>query len=493
MDLAVIILYTLASALILIYSISQLHLLIFYLRSRNKRDTSPRFDLSIAQETPFVTIQLPLYNELYVVERLLKNISEIEYPLDKLEIQVLDDSTDESIEKTELLVKQLQQRGINIMQIRREVRTGFKAGALREGLKTAKGEFIAVFDSDFLPKKDWLLKTVPYFKDEELGLIQTRWSHLNRDYSLLTKILAFALDFHFVMEQTGRNFGKHFMNFNGTAGIWRKTCILDAGNWSGDTLTEDLDLSYRAQMKNWKFKYLVDVETPAELPVLMSAARSQQFRWNKGAAENFQKNYGLLFKDPEQTKGTKLHGLFHLLNSSLFMLLLLLAILSVPVLYIKNLNPEFNWYFRLMAVFALSGLIFFICYWFSYSKTHGKGLKSFFSFIGIFFAFFSFAMGLSLHNTLAVLQGHFGKKSDFIRTPKFNVNNLKSSLGRNVYVKPQISISVIFEILLLIYFIFGIYSAFRFDDYGLMVFHSMLIAGFGYVIIKSLKGKLKTD
>lgn len=493
MDLAVIILYTLASVLILIYSISQLHLLFFYLRSRNKTDNSPMYDLFLPRETPFVTIQLPLYNELYVVERLLKNISKIQYLREKLEIQVLDDSTDKSVEKTKLLVKDLQQKGLNITHIQREVRTGFKAGALKEGLETAKGEFIAVFDSDFLPKKDWLLKTVPYFKDEKLGLIQTRWSHLNRNYSLLTRILAFALDFHFVMEQTGRNYGQHFMNFNGTAGIWRKTCILDAGNWSGDTLTEDLDLSYRAQMKNWKFKYLVDVETPAELPVVMSAARSQQFRWNKGAAENFQKNYGLLFKNRKQTKGTKFHGLFHLLNSSLFLLLLILAILSVPVLYIKNLNPEFNWYFRLMAVFAVSGLIFFVCYWFSYSKTHGKGLRSFFNFIGIFFAFFSFAMGLSLHNSFAVLQGHLGKKSEFIRTPKFNVSNLRDPLKSNVYIKSQIPTSVIFEILLLIYFIFGIYSAFHFKDFGLIVFHLMLVAGFGYVITKSLKGNLKTD
>lgn len=212
----------------------------------------------------------------------------------------------------------------------------------------AKGNFIAIFDADFLPKKDWLLKTIPHFKDPQVGVVQTRWGHINRDYSMITKILAFALDFHFIVEQTGRNFGKHFLNFNGTAGVWRKECIIDAGNWAGDTLTEDLDLSYRAQMRNWKIKYLEEVDAPAELPVAMSAARSQQFRWNKGAAENFQKNYSLLLKNKNLSVKTKIHAFFHLLNSSLFVLLLLLAVLSIPVLYIQHENSQFSWYFWIM-------------------------------------------------------------------------------------------------------------------------------------------------
>lgn len=489
MDLVVIILYTLASALILIYSLSQLSLLMNYKRSRKRQDNSQKFDLSKTEETPVVTIQLPLYNEIYVVERLLKNIAEMDYPADKLEIQVLDDSTDESVEKTTILVQELRQKGLDIQHIRRTDRSGYKAGALKEGLTVAKGEFIAVFDADFMPKKDWLLQTVPFFKDPEIGVVQTRWGHLNRDYSLLTKILAFALDFHFIVEQTGRNFGKHFINFNGTAGVWRKECILDAGNWSGDTLTEDLDLSYRAQMKNWKFKYLENVETPAELPVAISAARSQQFRWNKGAAENFQKNYSLLLKTKDQTAGTKFHGLFHLLNSSLFMLLLLLAILSIPVLYIKNSNPEFAWYFNLLAIFAVSTIIFFMCYWTTYAKVHGKGVKSFFEFIGLFFAFFSVAMGLSVHNTVAVLEGHFGKRSEFVRTPKFNVNNITDSWKENIYLKKDISVNMIIEAMLLFYFAFGIYSAFSLQDYGLLVFHLMLFAGFGFVVFNSFWAK----
>jgi len=489
MDVAIIILYTFALLLVFLYSLAQLSLLINYIRSKRNPDPSIKFDFSKAEEIPYVTIQLPIYNEMYVVERLLENIAEIEYPKDKLEIQVLDDST-ESVTKTALQIQKLQKTGLDIKHICRENRVGFKAGALKEGLKIAKGEFIAVFDSDFLPKKDWLYQTVPYFKDPEIGVVQTRWGHINRDYSMLTKIQAFALDFHFILEQVGRNFGKYFINFNGTAGIWRKECILDAGNWSGDTLTEDLDLSYRAQMKKWKFKYLEDVETPAELPVVISAARSQQFRWNKGAAENFQKNYPKLLWDKNLTAGTKFHGFFHLLNSSMFLVILLLAVLSLPVLYIKNSNPQFSGYFNVIAFFAISTLIFFICYWVTYTKIHGKGIKSFFDFIGMFITFFSVAMGFSVHNSLAVLEGHFGKKSEFIRTPKFNINNLKDSWKGNKYLSKNLSFSIIIEALLWLYFGFAIFSAFKLNDFGLIIFHLMLFSGFGFVVVKSLTAKI---
>tara|TARA_R100000935_G_scaffold47770_1_gene71963 strand:- start:1473 stop:2945 length:1473 start_codon:yes stop_codon:yes gene_type:complete len=490
MDFAIIITYTIALLLILIYSLSQLSLLVNYLKSIKKKDKSIKYNFSNPEEIPQVTIQLPLYNEMYVVERLLENISKIEYPQEKLEIQVLDDSTDESIKNTASQVLALQKTGLNIHHIIRTDRAGYKAGALKEGLKVAKGEFIAVFDSDFMPKPDWLMQTVPYFKDPKIGVVQTRWGHINRDYSLLTKIQAFALDFHFILEQVGRNFGKHFINFNGTAGIWRKECIMDAGNWSGDTLTEDLDLSYRAQIKKWDFKYLENVETPAELPVVISAARSQQFRWNKGAAENFQKNYSKILFDKTLSVGTKFHGFFHLLNSSMFLLVLLLAILSVPVLYIKNSNPQFANYFNVIAFFAVSTLIFFACYWVTYAKIHGKGIKSFFRFIGMFFTFFSIAMGFSVHNSIAVLEGHFGKKSEFIRTPKFNINNLKDSWKGNKYLSRKLSISTIVEGFLWLYFGFAIYSAFILQDFGLIIFHLMLFAGFGYVVFKSLISKV---
>jgi len=476
------------------YSLAQLNLLFNYLSSKKVKDDSPKFDLSNPDEIPYITIQLPVYNEMYVMERLLDNIAKIDYPKDKLEIQVLDDSTDETVETTLKHVQQLQATGLDIKHITRTDRKGFKAGALKEGLETAKGSIIAIFDSDFLPQKDWLKHTVPYFKDEAIGVVQTRWGHINRNYSILTRIQAFALDAHFTLEQVGRNSKGHFINFNGTAGLWRKTCIIDAGNWEGDTLTEDLDLSYRAQLKNWKFKYLEDVETPAELPIVISAARSQQFRWNKGGAENFRKMMGRVIKSKNITAKTKVHGLLHLLNSTMFLNVLIVGVLSIPMLYIKNEYAHLRPYFYVMSFFVMSTIIFFICYWFMYKNIYGSGFKNFIKYIGMFFVFFSIAMGFSLHNSIAVLEGHWGKKSEFVRTPKFNISKYKDNWKNNKYMKRTISIHVIFEGVLMLYFGFGMYSAFivgnQGGDFGLFPFHLMLFIGFGYVFFKSIASKV---
>lgn len=485
--------YTISLLLIFMYALAQLNLLFNYLKYRNKPDNSPKFDFTNPDEIPYVTIQLPVYNELYVMERLLENIAKIDYPKEKLEIQVLDDSTDESVETTAKHVKIIQDLGIDIQHIRRENRQGFKAGALKEGLKTAKGEFIAIFDADFLPKEDWLYQTIPYFKDPQLGVVQTKWSHINRNYSTLTKIQAFALDAHFTLEQVGRNSKGHFINFNGTAGVWRKECIYDAGNWEGDTLTEDLDLSYRAQFKNWKFKYLEKVETPAELPVVISAARSQQFRWNKGGAENFQKMIKRIILNKNSSFKTKVHSVLHLLNSSMFTFIFLVSVLSVPMLYIKNEYAHLKPYFYVMSFFVISSLIFFVCYWHMYKNVYGSGFKNFIIYIGAFFTFFSIAMGFSLHNTIAVLEGHFGKKSEFVRTPKFNILTIKDSWKSNKYIKKRPSVHVILEGLLALYFVFGMYSAFvvgdQGGDFGLFPFHLMLFIGYFYVFFKSIFSK----
>jgi cellulose synthase/poly-beta-1,6-N-acetylglucosamine synthase-like glycosyltransferase len=486
----IIVVYTIALTLIFIYALAQLNLLSNYLKAQKKQSQAVKFDFSNPNNIPFVSIQLPVYNEMYVMERLLENISKMDYPKDKLEIQVLDDSTDESLELTQKLVKQLKLSGVNIVHIHRTKRTGFKAGALKEGLKVAKGEFIAIFDADFLPRPNWLKETIPYFKDENIGVVQTRWSHLNRNHSVLTKIQAFALDAHFTLEQVGRNSKSHFINFNGTAGVWRKTCILEAGNWEGDTLTEDLDLSYRAQLKNWKFKYLEDVETPAELPMAISAARSQQFRWNKGGAENFRKMAWKLVKNKHISAKTKAHGLLHLLNSTMFLNIFIVAVLSIPMLYIKNEYESLKPYFYVMSFFVVSSIIFFVCYWFMYKKIYGNSLKDFIEYLGMFFTFFSIAMGFSLHNSVAVLEGHFGKRSDFVRTPKFNINSLSDSWKNNKYLSKKIPIYVLFEGLLTLYFGFGMYSAFvvgnQGGDFGLFPFHLMLFLGFGYVFFKSV-------
>ena len=490
----IIVVYSAALILIFMYALAQLNLLFNYLSAhKSEKDDNEKFDLSDPNQIPFVTIQLPVFNELYVMERLLDNIVKLDYPSDKLEIQVLDDSTDESIETTAKQIKRLQDKGFDIQHIRRANRNGFKAGALKEGLTIAKGEFVAIFDADFLPKSDWLKRTIPYFKDKKIGVVQTRWGHINRDYSVLTRVQAFALDAHFTLEQVGRNTKGHFINFNGTAGIWRKECILDAGNWEGDTLTEDLDLSYRAQLNNWKFKYLEDVETPAELPVVISAARSQQFRWNKGGAENFRKMIYRVFSSKNLSLKTKIHGMLHLLNSTMFLNVLIVGILSIPMLYIKNEYAHLKVYFYVMSFFVISTVIFFICYWFMYKKTHGSSLKSFVQYIVLFFTFFSIAMGFSLHNSIAVIEGHIGKRSEFVRTPKFNINTLSDSWKNNKYLRKKPSLNVVLEGLLMLYFGFGMYSAFivgdQGGDFGLFPFHLMLFVGFGFVFFNSLKSR----
>ncbi|WP_299228347.1 cellulose synthase family protein [uncultured Psychroserpens sp.] len=494
LETIIIVIYTIAILLIFMYALAQLNLLYNYLSSKKVNDPCETFDLSKPNEVPFVTIQLPVFNEMYVMERLLNNIALIDYPKDKLEIQVLDDSTDETVISTRQQIEKLQTNGLDIKHITRTDRTGFKAGALKEGLKIAKGEYIAIFDADFLPKKNWLKRTIPYFKDHRIGVVQTRWGHINRNYSILTKIQAFALDAHFTLEQVGRNSKGHFINFNGTAGIWRKECIIDAGNWEGDTLTEDLDLSYRAQLKNWKFKYLEDVETPAELPVVISAARSQQFRWNKGGAENFRKMLWRVIKSKNISTKTKVHGLLHLLNSTMFLNVFIVAVLSIPMLYIKNEYAHLRFYFYFMSFFVMSTVIFFICYWFMYKQIYGSGFKKFFGYIAMFFTFFSIAMGFSLHNSIAVLEGHVGKRSEFVRTPKFNISTLRDSWKGNKYLRKKLSPHVIIEGLLMLYFGFGLYSAFivgdQGGDFGLFPFHLMLFIGFGYVFFKSLSSKM---
>ena len=490
-EVVVLTVYLVSLTFIVVYSLGQLHLV--YLFFRHRKHMLPEPSLT-GDDVPFVTIQLPIYNELYVVERLLEACASQDYPKDRFEIQLLDDSNDETVSLAASKLKELELRGFLVSHVRRPERTGFKAGALAYGLDVAKGDFVAIFDADFLPRADYLRTAMAQFTEPEIGVVQARWEHINRSYSVFTEMQAFHLDAHFTVEQLGRNAGGMCINFNGTAGIWRKQCIIDAGNWEGDTLTEDLDLSYRAQLKNWKFKYLENVETPAELPIAISAARSQQFRWNKGGAENFKKMLWKVLKNKNISAKTKVHGLLHLLNSTMFLNILIVAVLSIPMLYIKNEYTHLKAYFLVMSFFVISTLIFFVCYWIMYRKMYGGGIKNFMNYIGMFFVFFSIAMGFSLHNSIAVLEGHLGKKSDFVRTPKFNINTIKDSWKNNKYLKKTVSIHVIFEGLLMLYFAFGMYSAFvvgdHGGDFGLFPFHLMLFLGFGYVFFKSLTSKV---
>jgi cellulose synthase/poly-beta-1,6-N-acetylglucosamine synthase-like glycosyltransferase len=483
----VIVVYSFAILLIFVYSLAQLNLLFNYIESKKKIKNIDSWDFSNPDQIPRVTIQLPIYNEKYVVERLLDNIVLLAYPNEKLEIQVLDDSTDDSVIETAAIIKKYASQGIDIKHIQRTNREGFKAGALKEGLITARGEFIAIFDADFMPKKDWLLKTIPNFKNDAIGVVQTRWGHLNRDYSILTKIQAFALDAHFTLEQTGRNTKQHCINFNGTAGVWRKSCIVDAGNWESDTLTEDLDLSYRAQLKGWQFVYLEEVVTPAELPAVMSAARSQQFRWNKGGAENFKKMAWHVLQSTTFTSKTKWHGVLHLLNSSMFLCVFIMAIFSVPILFIKYRYDNLSVFFNVLAFFIITTVIFFVCYWHIYKNSRGGGFRHFVKYVSLFFTFYAIAMGFSFQNSIAVIEGLVGKKSAFVRTPKFDIETLKEKWKDNIYLSKKISRNTIIEGLLMIYFLFGMYSGYALHDFGLFPFHFMLFLGFGFVFYKSIK------
>ena len=480
MEFIVIFIYVFSLLFIFLFSLGQLHLTLHYIRSKKKTNST----LSAFEELPLVTVQLPVYNEFYVIDRLLDAIGKLTYPKEKLQIQILDDSTDETSEKAKVLADRMKSNGMNIELIHRPDRVGFKAGALQYGLDISTGDYIAIFDADFLPEPDFLMKTIPHFIDPTIGVVQTRWGHINQDYSLLTKLQAFGLNAHFSIEQIGRSMAGSYINFNGTAGVWRKDCIIDAGGWSSDTLTEDLDLSYRAQLKGWHFKYLEDVVAPAELPVLMGAVKSQQFRWNKGAAETAKKNLGNVFRT-NLSWVNKLHSTFHLLNSSVFIFLLLAALMSIPMLYIKYQHPPLKILFDIGSVFLIGFFSITFFYWTSVKYSSIRQKKTYF--LKTYPLFLSISMGLSLHNSLAVLEGITGFRSDFIRTPKFNIRNRGESWANNKYIKPKINWTTIMEGLLCLYFLFGLYLGYSIKDYGLMIFHIMLAFGFASVFYYSVK------
>lgn len=472
--------YGIAVLLIFLYTVSQFFLFLAYFFNKRENHAFQKDFL------PKVTIQLPIYNEKYVVKRLLENIALIDYPHEKLEIQILDDSSDDSLENNKLLTLELANKGFDAVHIYRSNRENYKAGALKAGLEIAKGEFIVVFDADFLPQKDWLLKTIPYFCDERVGVVQTRWEHINRNFSIETQVLAMALDHHFTVEQTGRNIGNHFINFNGTAGVLRKSCIIDAGNWEGDTLTEDLDLSYRAQLKDWKFIYLEEVGTPSELPVAISAVRSQQFRWNKGGAENFRKNIKKVIKSKVISFQTKLHAFAHLFNSSVFVWVFIVSILSVPMVKIGQ-NPTFFDGLLILGTFLKFNFFsLMVIFYVTFRKIQSKKLKDLPQFVFQFLVFFPVILGLTFHNTMAVLEGYFGIKSEFIRTPKFNVFSKNDEWRSNQYIKTRVSGKIWLELALILYFSFGIYLDFQMKDFSYIQFHVLLVFGYLFVFSKSI-------
>lgn len=429
--------------IIFILSMYGFHNLMNALLYLNSRSTIQKRKVGPMTRYPSVTIQLPIFNEKYTIERLLKAVTSLDYPSDCLQIQVLDDSTDDTAALAKTLVDEYKAQGINIEWMHRTNRQGYKAGALAQGFHAASGELIAIFDADFIPKPDWLIKTVPLFQNPRLGCLQTRWGHTNRKFNSLTQAEALAIDGHFIVEQTVRSQNDFFLNFNGTAGIWRRSCIEDAGGWQWDTLTEDLDLSYRAQMRGWKIDYMPDVVVPAELPSQVEAFKNQQFRWAKGSFQVVRKILPRIFDHSRLPFHIRLLAVLHLTGYGVQPLMLALLILTLPV---GLFAPDA---FRLFPLSVIAGLGPPLVY-LTARAPHTPPLIERLKLLPLLTMT---GFGLCLSTSIAVLEGLFGKGNDvFVRTPKLNLNNTITQ-GRKIdhnYVSP-ISPLVWIELLLGIY------------------------------------------
>ncbi|KAB2923253.1 MAG: glycosyltransferase [Bacteroidetes bacterium] len=481
MEHIILIAYIVCLSILFVFGAHGFVMVYHYYRHRNEVD-----GVLPLTRTPMVTIQLPLYNEMYVVRRLIDASCAIEYPKDKLEIQVLDDSTDETVDLVASIVREKQEQGYIIHHVRRPNRKGFKAGALKEGLKTAAGEFVAIFDADFIPKPEFLRMTVPYFDtDPSIGMVQTRWEHLNGDYSLMTRTQAMALDGHFVIEQNIRNKAGYFINFNGTGGVWRTSCIMDAGDWQSDTLTEDLDLSYRAQLRGWKFKFLRDVTSPAELPAEINALKSQQFRWTKGAIETARKLLPMVWRSDIPFR-IKFHSTFHLTNNIVFPFIILASLLNVPLTFIKHAGG-FDAYFDFMSVFVLAFIGSFLFYLYSQKDIYPDWRRRIF----LFPVFMAGSMGFAVNNSKAVLEGLFKRKSEFVRTPKYGIEGKKQSWKDKKYVPVKFSWTVIIEIALALYCGAGALASLYYLEIAAVPFQLLFTMGYGFVAYLSVQQALE--
>lgn len=414
---------------------------------------------------------------------MIDSILKIDYPADKLTIQILDDSTDDTVSIVQEHLEKIKNQGFRIEHIRHEKREGYKAGALDYGFSLNQSPFVAIFDADFRPSSDFLKKTIPFFEDKEIGVVQTRWGHLNETKSLLTRAQTIMLDAHFGVEQLGRLSAGGFINFNGTAGIWRRSCIEDAGGWQADTLTEDLDLSFRAQAKHWKFEFLRDVVSPAELPTSYGACRNHQFRWSKGAAECFRKNIKLLWTAPVSI-GAKVIGTFHLLNSSVYVLVLLLTAFA-PFIFFLSVNGELNNFEWIPLIGTSINLMLLIVFLGGKLICAGFSWRTLLWFIPSLFFFFSMSIGISLHMVMGVIEGYRGKKTPFIRTPKFG-SIMKDKLTGDYQQKARYNLKLI-EFAFFGYGFFWLIIGLRDMNPFVLVYSFILITGFSLALFGDTK------
>ncbi|HET9531062.1 MAG TPA: glycosyltransferase [Blastocatellia bacterium] len=467
--------------LLSLYGIYRYRMIYLFLRYRHYRpQPKARYE---PNQLPRVTVQLPLFNEMYVAERLIECVTRLDYPRELLEIQVLDDSTDETCEIASRAVKKFFDQGFDITYHHRTDRIGFKAGALEAGLKKSSGELVMIFDADFTPRPDCIRRMVDYFTDERIGMVQMRWSHINAEYSLLTKVQAIMLDGHFVIEQTARNRSGGFFNFNGTAGMWRREAIEWSGNWQHDTLAEDTDLSYRAQLMGWRFLYLVDEDVPAELPVEINAFKSQQRRWAKGVVQVGLKLFGRMWRDPRLPLRVKLEQFFRLTGNLAAPLVIVLALINLPILIVRYNQGLFHLFALDVPVLTFSTLsvvaFYLVPQWYLYPKTWRRSIK---------YMPFVMSMGIALtfSNARAVLEAMMGVKSPFVRTPKYRIeSNRDTTWVKKSYV-PRRAIIPWLELSFALYFLFTIWYAIDSRIFGTLPFLFIYMFGYAYASAMSI-------
>lgn len=479
-DLAVMLPYFFVMTILAAYGIHRYALVYNYYKNRNKV-AGPPPEIS---SWPKVTVQLPIYNERYVIERLVEAVAQFDYPRELIEIQVLDDSTDETQEVARNCVERYQALGLPVTYLHRDNREGFKAGALQEGLKSAGGEFIAIFDADFIPPADFLRRTVPYFADPKLGMAQTRWSYVNRHYSPLTEVEAILLDGHFVVEHSARFRSGLFFNFNGTAGIWRRAAIEDAGGWQHDTLTEDTDLSYRAQLRGWRFVYLPEIDCPSELPVEMNAFKSQQARWAKGLMQTAKKILPRVMR-ADVPGAVKAEAIFHLTANISYPLMVFLSMILLPAMIVRFYQGWVQVLVIDLPLFLASTCSISSFYLTAERALYPKTWKRTFLYLPFVMAV---GIGLSVRNALAVLEAILGVKSEFVRTPKYRVG--AGGQERGQWVKKSYHRSAgwmpFAEVVLGLYFAAAVVYAFQNENYATIPFLLLFVWGYLYTGLMSI-------
>jgi cellulose synthase/poly-beta-1,6-N-acetylglucosamine synthase-like glycosyltransferase len=471
-----------------IYGWHRYYIVLQYMKHR---DRVPRRLAPLPEHAlPVVTVQLPIFNEMYVVDRLIDAVCALDYPIDRLQIQVLDDSTDETRDIALLAVRRQKARGFDISYLHRADRVGYKAGALAAGLETARGEFIAIFDADFVPPAAFLRETVPHFEHDRVALVQARWGHLNHDFSLLTRIQAVLLDGHFVLEHGARNRSGCFFNFNGTAGIWRRVAIDDAGGWQHDTLTEDLDLSYRAQMRGWQFVFLPDLIAPAEVPVTMNAFKSQQHRWAKGSIQTCRKLLPLILQSDLPVK-VKAEAFFHLSANFNYVLMIILSLLMLPAMIVRHDTGSTEMLLIDVPLFIAATFSVFNFYLLSQREAYADWRSR----IRHLPAVMAVGIGLAVNNTKAVIEGLFGEAGEFTRTPKYGIESSDgagSSWQQKKY-QQSMSIQPLIELALGAYFTGAVFYALTHEIYATLPFLVLFQFGFLYMGLGSLVQQTSSD